>query len=51
MLQRLVERQGIPVFDNIKVALSCTARVLRENKSVEEVGASVSCSDPSFSIL
>jgi hypothetical protein len=27
VLQDLVERQGIPVFDNIPVALNCTAKV------------------------
>lgn len=27
MLQDLVERQGIPVFNNIPVAINCTAKV------------------------
>lgn len=27
MLQDLVERQGIPVFENVPIALNCTAKV------------------------
>ncbi|GFG38849.1 hypothetical protein Cfor_02156, partial [Coptotermes formosanus] len=38
MLQDLVERQGIPVFESVPVALNCTAKVLRENISVQELG-------------
>lgn len=38
VLQDLVERQGIPVFDNITVALQCTQKVLRENITVQELG-------------
>nr|CAD7203151.1 unnamed protein product [Timema douglasi] len=38
MLQDLVERQGIPVFENIPSALSCTAKVLRDNIGVHELG-------------
>ncbi|KAJ9600897.1 hypothetical protein L9F63_000940, partial [Diploptera punctata] len=38
MLQDLVERQGIPVFESVPIALSCTAKVLRENISVQELG-------------
>ena len=38
VLQDLVERQGIPVFDNITVALQCTEKVLRENLTVQELG-------------
>lgn len=34
----MVERQGIPVFDNITVALQCTEKVLRENLTVQELG-------------
>ena len=37
VLQDLVERQGIPVFDNISVALNCTEKVLRENITVQEL--------------
>merc|ERR1711994_6685 len=36
-VQDLIERQGIPVFNNIKVALDCTAKVLKENLSIEEL--------------
>ena len=32
-VQDLIERQGIPVFNNIKVALACTTKVLKENLS------------------
>jgi len=45
VLQKLVERQGIPVFDNVAVAMNCTALVLRENATVEEVGARLPRSD------
>ncbi|XP_069697766.1 uncharacterized protein raw isoform X4 [Periplaneta americana] len=38
MLQDLVERQGIPVFESVPVALNCTAKVLRENISVQDLG-------------
>lgn len=38
MLQDLVERQGIPVFESIPIALNCTAKVLRENLSVQDLG-------------
>ncbi|XP_021931040.1 uncharacterized protein LOC110835283 isoform X3 [Zootermopsis nevadensis] len=38
MLQDLVERQGIPVFESVPIALNCTAKVLRENISVQELG-------------
>jgi len=37
-VQDLIERQGIPVFSNIKVALACTTKVLKENLSIEELG-------------
>merc|ERR1712126_116306 len=37
-VQDLIERQGIPVFNNIKVALDCTTKVLKENLSIEELG-------------
>ena len=37
-VQDLIERQGIPVFNNIKVALACTTKVLKENLSIEELG-------------
>lgn len=36
--QDLIERQGIPVFTNIDVALNCTSKVLKENLSIEELG-------------
>ncbi|XP_066993493.1 uncharacterized protein raw isoform X2 [Anabrus simplex] len=38
VLQDLVERQGIPVFESIPIALNCTAKVLRENISVQDLG-------------
>jgi len=38
MVQDLIERQGIPVFNNINVALNCTTKVLKENLSIEELG-------------
>jgi len=38
MVHDLVERQGIPVFSNINVALDCTTRVIKENLSIEELG-------------
>lgn len=34
----LVERQGLPVFNDIQVALSCTSKVLRENVPIEDLG-------------
>jgi len=34
----LIERQGIPVFTNLEVALSCTSKVLKENLCIEELG-------------
>lgn len=37
-VQDLIERQGIPVFNNIRVALSCTTKVLKENLCIEELG-------------
>ncbi|XP_063245171.1 uncharacterized protein LOC134546333 isoform X3 [Bacillus rossius redtenbacheri] len=37
MLQDLVERQGIPVFESIPAALNCTAKVLRENISIHDL--------------
>lgn len=37
-VQDLIERQGIPVFQNIGVALACTTKVLKENLSIEELG-------------
>jgi len=37
-VQDLIERQSIPVFNNIKVALDCTTKVLKENLSIEELG-------------
>jgi len=38
MVQDLIERQGIPVFHNIKIALDCTTKVLKENLNIEELG-------------
>ncbi|XP_046398277.1 uncharacterized protein LOC124165067 isoform X1 [Ischnura elegans] len=38
VMQDLVERQGIPVFDSIPVALDCAAKVLRENIGVQDLG-------------
>jgi len=37
-LHDLIERQGIPVFDSLDVALKCTTKVIRENLGVEELG-------------
>ena len=34
----LIERQGIPVFDSLDVALRCTTKLIRENLGVEELG-------------
>jgi hypothetical protein len=35
MLQDLVERQGIPVFESVPIALNCTAKVsIRTSVSV-----------------
>ena len=34
----LVERQGLPVFNDIQVALNCTSKVLRENVPIEDLG-------------
>jgi len=38
MVQDLIERQGIPVFNNINVALNCTTKVIKENLNIEELG-------------
>ncbi|XP_033609101.1 uncharacterized protein LOC111868871 isoform X4 [Cryptotermes secundus] len=38
VLQDLVEREGIPVFESVPIALNCTAKVLRENISVQDLG-------------
>jgi len=38
MVHDLIERQGIPVFNNINVALDCTAKVIKENLNIEELG-------------
>lgn len=37
MLQDLVERQGIPVFNNIPVAINCTAKILREKLNLQDL--------------
>lgn len=37
-VQDLIERQGIPVFSRLEVALSCTSKVLKENLGIEELG-------------
>ena len=37
-LHDLIERQGIPVFDSLDVALKCTTKLIRENLGVEELG-------------
>jgi len=42
-VQDLIERQGIPVFSSLEVALSCTAKVLKENLSIEELGLKDQC--------
>ncbi|TRY61726.1 hypothetical protein TCAL_11143 [Tigriopus californicus] len=34
----LVERQGIPVFKDINIALSCISKVLKENRTIEDLG-------------
>ena len=36
-LQDLVERQGIPVFDDITVALSCIPKLVSENKRPQDL--------------
>lgn len=38
IVQDLVERQGIPVFSDIHMALQCTARMLREGISPQDLG-------------
>jgi len=38
VLQDMVERLGIPVFSSIRSALECTAKILREKISVQELG-------------
>nr|CAH0111335.1 unnamed protein product [Daphnia galeata] len=40
VLQDMVERLGIPVFNNIRSALDCTAKILRERITVQELGLS-----------
>ncbi|EEB11302.1 hypothetical protein Phum_PHUM105690 [Pediculus humanus corporis] len=37
VLQNLVESQNIPVFDDIKVALKTTEKILRENLTVQDL--------------
>lgn len=32
MLQDLVERQGIPVFESVPIALNCTAKVSHDDE-------------------
>lgn len=40
VLQDMVERLGIPVFSNIRLALDCTAKILKERITVQELGLS-----------
>ncbi|XP_075226881.1 NDT-like domain-containing protein raw isoform X2 [Lycorma delicatula] len=40
VLQDLVERQGIPVFSDIPLAINCTAEVLRDDLNVQTLGVS-----------
>ena len=42
-VQDLIERQGIPVFSSLEVALTCTSKVLKENLSIEELGLKDQC--------
>jgi hypothetical protein len=44
-LHDLIERQGIPVFDSLDVALSCTTKLIKENLGVEELGLK-DCAQP-----
>ena len=44
-LHDLIERQGIPVFDSLDVALSCTTKLIRENLGVEDLGLK-DCAQP-----
>uniref|UniRef100_A0A1B6K8I3 EF-hand domain-containing protein n=1 Tax=Graphocephala atropunctata TaxID=36148 RepID=A0A1B6K8I3_9HEMI len=37
VLKSLVERQGIPVFNNIPVAVKCTAKILRDNINMQDL--------------
>ncbi|XP_054271463.1 uncharacterized protein LOC128992082 isoform X2 [Macrosteles quadrilineatus] len=39
MLRSLVERQHIPVLDNIPLAVKCTAKILRDNINMQELVA------------
>ena len=32
------ERRGLPVFEDINVALNCVAKVIKENVAIEELG-------------
>ncbi len=34
----LVERRGLPVFNDIRVALTCATKVIKKNVSIEELG-------------
>ena len=45
----LIERQGIPVFTNLEVALSCTSKVLKENLCIEELAMLISAQIPELS--
>ncbi|XP_020711505.2 uncharacterized protein LOC105692120 isoform X3 [Athalia rosae] len=37
VLQNLVERQGIPIFENISTALNCTSKILRDAINVQDL--------------
>ncbi|XP_015591969.1 uncharacterized protein LOC107266214 isoform X2 [Cephus cinctus] len=39
VLQYLVERQRIPIFENVSVALNCTSKILREAVNVQDLNA------------
>ncbi|XP_039288243.1 uncharacterized protein LOC111044525 isoform X2 [Nilaparvata lugens] len=46
VLQDLVEKQGIPVFDNIPVAINCTAKVLRDDLNGQDGNlSSIQCNN------
>lgn len=44
-LHDLIERQGIPVFDSLEVALTCTSKLIKENLGVEDLSLK-DCAQP-----
>lgn len=50
ILKDLVERQGIPVFTDIPLAIDCTAKVLKDEVNVKEIASVNNISDITVSI-